>query len=154
MLATLPSGPDVTPPHSLAIAGDTLFYTVRTGLPQPNGACLPGFGVICPTAAAPPPPVATLYEIDNHSSAPQVRAIGAYAADLGDASVANARLVALAGAVWDRAEDRFVNLGTGPSGVNHMVGNFLELGHALSQAYYAPVQVSIYDTTRLPVMTS
>ena len=120
------------------------------------GACLPGFGVILPDRRRPaPPPVATLYEIDNHSSAPQVRAIGAYAADLGDASVANARLVALAGAVWDRAEDRFVTLGTtGPSGVNHMVGNFLELGHALSQAYYAPVQVSIYDTTRLPVMTS
>ncbi len=153
-LATLPSGADVAPPHSLAIAGDTLFYTVRAGLSHPNGTCLPGRGVFCPTSTPAPPPITALYEIDNHSSAPRVQAIGAYAADLGDASVANARLVALAVAVWDRAEDRFVNVGTGPSGVNHMVGNFLELGHALSQAYYAPVQVSIYDTTRLPVMTS
>jgi hypothetical protein len=47
-----------------------------------------------------------------------------------------------------------VNLGTGPHVVGYVVGNFLEMGHPLSQAYYAPVQVSIYDATRLPVMTS
>jgi hypothetical protein len=153
VLATLPSGSDVAPPHSLAIAGDTLFYTVRTGLSQP-GACLPGRGAICPTPTPTPSPITTLYEIDNHSSAPRVQAIGAYAADLGDASAANSRLVALADAVWDRAEDRFVTLGTGPSVIGYVVGNFLEIGHSLSQADYAPVQVSIYDTTRLPVMVS
>jgi hypothetical protein len=154
VLATLPSGGDVAPPQSLAMAGDTLFYTVRTGLPQPNGACQPGMGVTCPTRTPMPPPITTLYEIDHHSSAPRVRSIGAYAADLGNVSVANVRLVALVGAVWDRAENRFVNLGTGPYVVGYVVSTFLEMGHSLSQAHYAPVQVSIYDVTRLPVMTS
>jgi hypothetical protein len=154
VLATLPSGSDVAPPQSLAIDRDTLFYTVRTGLSQSNGTCLPGFGVICPTSVPAPPPVTTLYEVDNHSSSPRVRGIGSYAADLGDVSVANARLLALVGAVWDRAENRFVNLGTGRYVVGYVVGDFLVVGHSLSQADYAPIQVSIYDATHLPVLTN
>ncbi|HET8854061.1 MAG TPA: hypothetical protein VFN02_16210 [Ktedonobacteraceae bacterium] len=160
-LAALPSAPDVGLPQSLAITGDTLFYTVRTGLPG-QGGCHPGWGHTCSTSMPPPLPVTTLYEVDNHlSGTPDIRALAAYAADLGDATVANARLVVLSGTVWDRTEERFVTLGTvsaSGSGARpsrqDANGNFLLVAHALAQDWQAPFQVSIYDATRLSVLAN
>jgi hypothetical protein len=161
VLATLPSGPDFGVPHSLGITGGSLFYTVRSGPPQGDG-CLPGMGRVCPTATPAPSPVTTLFEVDNHlSSTPAVRAIAAYPDDLGDVAVANARLVVLTGAVWDRAEGRFVDLGSRSAQVGSAhpsrqdaTGNFLLVAHSFTQDWQSPFQVSIYDTTRLPVLVS
>ncbi len=161
VLASLPSVSGTGLPQSLGITGGILFYTVRIGLPQGSG-CLPGFGVVCPTPAPVPPPVTMLYEVDHLlSGTPSVHAIAAYAADLGDVTMANDRLVALTGAVWDRAEGRFVSLGTigGLGGSTHpsqqdATGNFLLIAHSLMQDWQSPFQVSIYDTTRLPVLAN
>ena len=160
LLSTLPSGRTTSAPQSLGITGDTLFYTVRSGLPS-QGGCLPGFGIVCPTATPAPPPVTTLYEVDNHrSSSPDAYAVAAYAADFGDVVAANARLVVLTGAVWDRAEGRFVALGISPPGsdarpsLQGATGNFLMIAHSLTQDWQAPFMVSVYDATRLPILTS
>ena len=160
VLTTLPNGPSASMPRTLGIAGDTLFYTVRVGLPS-SGGCFPGMGNVCPKATPAPPPMTTLYEVDNHLSAsPDVYAVAAYAADLGDVAVANARLVVLAGAAWDRAEGRFVALGiplpgsNAPLALQDAKGNFLMLAHALNHDYHPPFKVSIYDATRLPVLTT
>ncbi|HEX5439464.1 MAG TPA: hypothetical protein VFW76_01145 [Ktedonobacterales bacterium] len=160
VLATLPSGPNTRAAQSLGIMDGVLFYTVMSGLPS-YGGCQPGWGSVCPTATPAPPPVTTLYEVDNHlSSSPDVHAVAAYAAGLGDVVVANARLVVLAGAAWDRAEGRFVSLGIPPSGSNAPLtlqdakGNFLMIAHALNHDYHPAFKVSIYDATRLPVLTS
>jgi hypothetical protein len=159
VLATLPSGPTTSAPNSLGISGGSLFYTIRSGFSQ-GGVCLAGGGVVCPTAAPAPPPVTTLYEVTITSSgAPTVRAIAAFAADLGDVTAANARLVVLMGAVWDRAEGHFVDLGTGgrQSGqsspaLQEATGNFLLVAHALTQDSQSPFDVSLYDATRLPIL--
>jgi hypothetical protein len=160
VLAILPSGRTTSAPQSLGLTGGVLFYTVRSGLPS-QGGCLPGMGVVCPTATPAPPPVTTLYEVDDHlSSSPDVHAVAAYAADFGDVMAANDRLVVLTGAAWDRAEGRFVALGISPPGsdarpsLQHATGNFLMIAHSLTQDWQAPFMVSVYDATRLPVLTS
>jgi hypothetical protein len=161
VLTILPSGRNFSVPQALGITGDALFYTIRSGLPS-QGGCLPGFGIVCPTATPASPPVTTLYEVDNHrSSSPDVHAIAAYAADFGDVVAANARLVVLTGAAWDRAEGRLVDLGTislpgsnAPLALQDAKGNFLMLAHALNQDYHPPFKVSIYDATRLPVLAT
>jgi hypothetical protein len=106
--------------------------------------------------------VTTLYEIDHPlSSSPTVHAVAAYAADLGDVALANARLVILGGAVWDRAEGRFVALGPLPvpgSGApptrQQATGDFLMVAHSLTPDWQSPFQVSLYDTARLPVLAN
>ncbi|MGH2505305.1 MAG: hypothetical protein ACRDID_22570, partial [Ktedonobacterales bacterium] len=109
VLATLPSGPTISAPNTLGVTGGSLFYTIRSDASQAGG-CLAGMGVVCPTAPPAPPPITTLYEVDiDGSGAPTVHAIAAFAADLGDVAAANDRLVVLMGAVWDRAEGRFVD---------------------------------------------
>ncbi len=156
VLATLPSGPTTSAPNTLGVTGGSLFYTIRSGLPQ-GGACFAG--MVCPTAPPAPPLVTTLYEVDIHGSgAPVVRAIAAFAADLGDVTAANDRLVVVTGAVWDRAEGRFVDLGTsgGQSGESYpalqdATGNFLLVARALTQDSQSPFEVSLYDATRLPI---
>jgi len=160
VLATLPSGSNTSVPQSLGISGDALFFTVRSGLPS-SGGCFPGMGNVCPKATPAPPPVTALYEVDNHLSAsPDVHAVAAYAADLGDVAVANARLIVLTAAAWDRAEGRFVALGISPPGsdarpsLQDAAGNFLMVAHSLTQDWQAPFMVSIYDATRLPVLTA
>lgn len=159
VLATLPSGPGISAPYGLGVTGGSLFYTVTSGLPQ-GGACLAGAGVVCPTAPPAPPPVTTLYEVDLHGDgAPTVRAIAAFAANLGDVIVANDRLVVLNGAVWDRAENRFVDVGTRagtngapPPGLREATGNFLLIARALTQDSQSPFEISLYDATRLPIL--
>lgn len=160
VLATLPSVPGASVPQSLGITGSALFYTIRLGMPS-LGGCLPGFGAVCPTAAPAPLPVTILYEVDDHlSGSPDVHAVAAYAADLGDVAVANDRLVVLSGAAWDRTEGRFVALGISPPGSNarpslqDATGNFLMIAHSLTQDWQAPFMVSVYDATRLPVLTT
>ena len=70
------------------------------------------------------------------------------------------RLVVLTGAVWDRAEGRFVALGISPPGsdarpsLQGATGNFLMIAHSLTQDWQAPFMVSVYDATRLPILTS
>ena len=160
ILATLPAVPGASVPQSLGVSGGALFYTVRAH-PISQGGCQPGRGHVCPTSTPAPPPVTTLYELDNHlSSSPNVHAVAAFAADLGDVAVANARLVVLTGAVWDRTEGRFVALGTLsasgssiPPSRQDATGNFLMVAHSLTQDWQSPFQVSIYDATRLPVLT-
>jgi hypothetical protein len=160
-LATLSAVQGVSAPQSLGVAGDVLFYTVRA-FPISQGGCQQGRNHPCPTATPAPPPVTTLYEIDNHlSNTPSVHAVAAYAADLGDIAAANARLVALSGAVWDRAEGHFVALGTlpvpgsgAPPTLQQATGNFLMVAHSLTQDWQSPFQVSIYDTARLPVLAN
>jgi hypothetical protein len=160
VLATLPSGPGTRLPTRLALDGDTLFYSVVTGLPSVGG-CLPGFGVTCPTPAPTPPPVTTLYQLDDHrSGSAHARAIAAYAANLGDVLAANARLVVCFGAAWDRAESRFVALETPAtlaSGAPDLrvdaTGDYLMLAQPLSQGDLTPSQVTIYDAAHLPILT-
>jgi hypothetical protein len=160
-LATLPAVPGASVPQSLGITDAALFYTVRAH-PISQGGCQPGRNRVCPTATPAPSPVTTLYEIDNHhSSTPAVRAVAAYAADLGEAAAANARLVVLTGAVWDRAEGRFVALGALPAPGNSVpparqdaTGNYLMVAHSLTQDWQSPFQVSIYDAARLPVLAN
>jgi hypothetical protein len=157
-LVTLPAVQGASAPQSLGVAGGALFYTVRA-FPISQGGCQPGRNHPCPTATPAPPPVTTLYEIDNPlASAPTVHAVAAYAADLGDVAVANARLVVLTGAVWDRAEGRFVALGTlpvpgsaAPASRQEATGNLLMVAHSLTQDWQSPFQVSLYDAARLPV---
>jgi hypothetical protein len=161
MLATLPSGPGTSALQALAISDDTLFFAIASGFPTKNG-CLPGFGVVCPTAVPAPPPITTLYELDEHlSSAPHVRAIAAYAANLESVVAANARLVVLHGAAWDRAEGRFVALespdalsGHTPGLREDAAGTVLMLGQPLSQGYLVPWQITIYDAAHLPVLAA
>lgn len=162
ILATLPAVSGALELHSLGVTDGALFYTVRV-YPASQGGCQPGRNHPCPTPTSPPPPpVTTLYEVDNHlSSAPTVHAIAAYAADLGDVALANARLVVLSGAVWDRAEGRFVALGIlstpGSSvlpSVQDATGAFLLVAHSLTQDWQSPFQVSIYDAARLPVLAN
>ena len=160
-LATLPAVQGVSAPQSLSVAGDVLFYTVRA-FPISQGGCQQGRNHPCPTATPAPPPVTTLYEIDHPlATAPTIHAVAAYAADLGDVAAANARLVALSGAVWDRAEGRFVALGTlpvpgsgAPPTLQQATGNFLMVAHSLTQDWQSPFQVSIYDAARLPVLAT
>jgi hypothetical protein len=160
-LVTLPAVQGASAPQSLGVAGDVLFYTVRA-FPISQSGCQLGRNHLCPTATPGPPPVTTLYEIEHPlSSAPTVRAVAAYAADLGDVALANARLVVLGGAVWDRAEGRFVALGTLPvpgSGASpsrqEATGNFLMVAHPLTQDWQSPFQVSIYDAARLPILAN
>lgn len=160
VLATLPSGPTTNAPNTLGVTGGSLFYTIRSGGPQ-GGACLAGLNVVCPTAAPAPPRVTTLYEVDiPRSGAPVVHAIAAFAAELGDVTVANDRLVILTGAVWDRAENRFVDVGTrmgansaAPPALQEATGDFLLVARALTQNSQSPFQVSIYDATQLPALT-
>jgi hypothetical protein len=160
-LATLPSSPTTTPVGSLGVTERSVFYTVTSVLF--GSGCRNFFDVICPTTtptAIPTPPVTTLYEVDiPGSGAPVARAIAAYKADLGGVAMANDRLVVLAGgAVWDRAEGRFVDLGTGLGSANSALqevnGAFLLVAHALAQNFQSPYKVSIYDTTRLPTLQS
>lgn len=159
VLATLPLGPTSSAPNALGVTRGSLFYTVRSGLSQ-GSACLAGMNVVCPTAPPAPPPVTTLHEVNTSGSgAPTVRAIAAFAADLGDVTVANDRLVVLMGAVWDRAEGRFVDLGTrgGPVGEPNparqdATGNFLLVARPLTQNSQSPFEVSLYDATRLPIL--
>lgn len=160
VLATLPSGSDMIMPQSLAVAGDSLFYTVTTGVPQQNG-CFSGAGVVCPTPTPAPPPVTTLYEVDHYSSAPRVRAVAAYAANIGGVVAANTRLVVLGGAAWDRAENRFVDLGISLTSsevarraIQDAEGNFLMVAQPLTQDALSPFRVYIYDATHLPVLGS
>jgi hypothetical protein len=160
VLATLPSGPAASAPNALGVTGGSLFYTIRSGGPQ-GGVCLAGM-VDCPTAPPAPPLVTTLYEVDiSGSGAPTTHAIAAYVADLGDVTAANDRLVVLMGAAWDRAEGRFVDLGTrgGQSGetppaLQEATGDFLLVAHALTQDSQSPFAVSLYDATRLPIRMS
>jgi hypothetical protein len=158
VLAALPSGTDTIMPQSLAVAGDSLFYTVTTGIPQQSG-CLSGAGLVCPTPTPAPPPVTTLYEVDHYASAPRVRAVAAYAAGLGGAFTANTRLVVLGGAAWDRAENRFVDLGISLTSsevarraMQDAKGNFLMIAQPLTQDALSPLGASIYDATHLPVL--
>jgi hypothetical protein len=161
ILATLPAVQGASVPQSLGVAGDALFYTVRVR-PVSQGGCQPGRGHVCPTPTPAPPPVTTLYEIDYPlSSSPTVHAVAAYAADLGDVVLANARLVVLGGAVWDRAEGRFVALGTlpvpgsgAPPTLQQATGDFLMVARSLTQDWQSPFQVSIYDAARLPVLAN
>ena len=76
-------------------------------------------------------------------------------------AVANTRLVVLSGAVWDRAEGRFVALGTLPAlegsslpSLQIAMGNFLKVAHSLTPDWQSPFQVSVYDSTRLAVLAS
>jgi hypothetical protein len=161
IVATLPAVPGGRVPQSLGVTDAALFYTVRA-YPISQGGCQPGRNHPCPTPTPAPPPVTTLYEVDNHlSSSLTVRAVAAYAADLGDVAVANARLVVLSGAVWDRAEGRFVALGTPPTlggsalpSSQDATGTFLLVAHALTPDWQSPFQVSIYDAARLPVLAN
>ncbi len=156
VLATLPSGPTTGAPNTLGVTGGALFYTIRSGGPH-GGVCLAGM-VNCPTVPPAPPLVTTLYEVDiPGSGAPTVRAIAAFAADLGDVTAANDRLVVLDGAAWDRAENRFVDLGTregangaAPPALQEETGAFLLLARPLTQDSQPPYEVSLYDATRLP----
>jgi hypothetical protein len=157
VLATLPSGHATTAPNALGVTGGSLFYTIRSGGPH-GSVCLAGM-VDCPTPPPAPPLVTTLYEVDiSGSGAPTTHAIAAYEADLGDVTAANDRLVVLMGAAWDRAEGRFVDLGTrdlqsGQSSpaLQEATGDFLLVAHALTQDSQSPFAVSLYDATRLPV---
>jgi hypothetical protein len=161
VLATLPSVPGTSTPQALAITGDTLFYAVTTGLSSMNG-CLPGFNHVCPTPTPAPLPVTTLYEVDQHlSSTPHAHAIAAYAANLSGVLAANARLVVLQGAAWDRAEGRFVALedpaalsGNTPGLREDATGTFLMLAQRLSPDFSPPFQVTIYDAAHLPILTN
>jgi hypothetical protein len=157
-LITLPALPGASMLGSLGVAVDALFFTIRT-FPISQGSCQPSRNRVCPTPTPAPPPVTTLYEIDNYlSGTPQVHAVAAYAADLGGVIVANARLVVLSGVVWDRAEGRFVTLkvpaASGPLPQQDATGNFLMVAHSLTTDWQSPFQVSIYDATRLPVLTT
>jgi len=104
--------------------------------------------------------VTTLFEIDNPvPSAPRVHVVAAYAADLGDVAAVNTRLVVLSGAVWDRAEARFITLGSLPApgssvspSLQNATGNYLMAAHSLTQDWQSPFQVSIIDAARLPVL--
>jgi hypothetical protein len=159
VLATLPSGPTISAPNTLGVTGGSLFYTIRSAASQAGG-CLADMGVVCPTAPPAPPPITTLYEVDiAGSGAPTAHAIAAFAADLGDVTAANERLVVLMGAVWDRAEGRFVDLATrgGQSGspypaLQDATGAILLVAHALTQDSPSPFEVSLYDATRLPIL--
>jgi hypothetical protein len=161
ILATLPAVPGALTPQSLGVTDDVLFYTIRA-FPPSQGGCQQGRNHPCPTPTPAPPPVTTLYEVDHHlSSAPTIHAVAAYAADLSDVAAANARLVILGGAVWDRAEGRFVALGplpvsgsSAPPTLQQATGNFLMVAHSLTQDWQSPFQVGIYDATRLPVHAS
>jgi hypothetical protein len=160
-LDTLPTVPGASAPQSVAVAGDALFYTVRV-FPNSQGGCQPGRNHPCPTPTPAPPPVTTLYEIDHPlSSAPSVHSVAAYAADLGDVAQATARLVVLSGAVWDRAEGRFVALRTlpvpgsgAPPTLQQATGDYLMVAHSLTQGWQSPFQVSVYDATHLPILAN
>jgi hypothetical protein len=160
-LANLPAVPGASAPQSLGVAGDALFYTISAFIPS-QGGCQPGRNHPCPTSTPAPPPVTTLYEIDHPlSTAPTVHAVSAYPADLGNVAQANARLVVLSGAVWDRAEGRFVALGTlpgsgsgAPPTLQQVRGNVLMVARSLTQDWQSPFQVSLYDAARLPVLAN
>lgn len=161
ILAALPTDSDYGLPHFLGIVGGSLFYSIRSGQPG-SLSCHPGMGVGCPIATPATPLVTMLYEVDNHGSGtPDVRPIASYAANLGDVIAANDRLVVLNFAAWDRAEGRFVDLGTDsdPNSNDHpslqdAKGDFLLIARSTTNDWDAPFQVSIYDATRLPVLTN
>jgi hypothetical protein len=167
VLARLPSGPNISTPQSFAITGDTLFYSVTTGIyvsnpHYPTGmGCFGGYGQTCPTLPPTPRWVTTLFEVDQHRSrSPQVRAIAAYDANLVDVKAANARLVILSGAAWDRAEGRFVALkpldalrGYAYVGPEEQVsGNFVMVSQPISPYDLPPLRITLYDTSHLPVL--
>jgi hypothetical protein len=155
-LVTLPAVPGSSVLGSFGIVGGVLFFTIRA-FPPAQGGCQQGRNHPCPTPTPTPPPVTTLYEVDSVlARSSTIHAVAAYAADLGGVIVANARLVVLSGAVWDRAEGRFVALRTpaasGPSPRQEATGDFLMVAHSLTQDWQSPFQVSIYDAARLPVL--
>ena len=133
-LARLPQSADTT---GMALAGDTLFFTTT----PVNGSAT------------------TLYQLDHMLSpdaAAQPIAI-LPAAALGGLVSADDRIVFFAGAAWDRMQRRFVinesNTGGGGAGM-WLAGNVLAVAVPADTPGHPYVeQVTIYDTTRLPVRT-
>lgn len=125
---------------TVLMLGDTLFVVES----QP---ALPG----TPTGSTGP---TTLYQLDAFTNPDAtLKAVATYS-DTFSMSSANARLILISShqnsLAWDRAEGRFVSLGSPYilSG-NYLIGN--TSGTAGNGS--VPTTVSIFDTTKLPVLT-
>ncbi len=137
-VVALPQPPGVNGSASwgMGITGDTLFYSEATSS------------------------MTTLYELDHmlaHGS--QWRLVGTFGGDLGGIVGANARVVALSGAVWDRAEKQFVMTGISATsgqgyGVALPYGDYLALFRPYGKGLTPGVQqATVYDTARLLVLS-
>ena len=82
----------------------------------------------------------------------------AYHDNLGGIVGATDRPVVLGRAAWDRAEGRFVAFHALADPVARdfpwarVVGHYVTITQLLSSAWLPPVQVTIYDTARLPAL--
>jgi hypothetical protein len=126
-------------PGSVLLSGNTLYLVAE----QPS---LPGTP---PDASTP----GTLYELVGFTNpAATLQAVATYKDQL-VASTANARLVFFAGLdslAWDRAEQRFVLMGTSFA----LSGNYLVTNtDGAAGNGSVPASVNIYDTATLPLRT-
>lgn len=130
-----------------ALVGNTLYYSVGTRT-----------NVNADTAS-----FTTLYQMDSPLDAvSQPRSIATYGGDLGGMMGANGRLVLFRDAAWDRAEERFVAFTQDAAGVpmllqpTTLADSYFALTAPISLGGPPPqvaMQVTIYDTSRLPVRT-
>lgn len=133
-LPQLPPTPIGSSEWGMGISGDTVFYSESS------------------------PQLTTLYELDHLLAAgPQWRLVGAFGADLGGIVGANARVVALRAAAWDRAEGQFVTFGITSGGTpgygDALNGDYLALFQPVGAGGTPGVlRVDVYDTARLPVL--
>lgn len=129
----------------ILLTGDTLFATVAVTDPTT--------GAVAYT---------TLYEMDAMTSPnARLQAIAVFKGDLnsdanGGARLpigVNSRLIVLQGAVWDRAEHRFVSIGAPFYGLtgDYLITTTTSLMPRPLSA--TPPMVTIYDTSTLPVTT-
>jgi hypothetical protein len=137
--------PGYVAPSSVLLAGDAIYVVVEQPSLLETPTSLPG------TATASFP--GALYELDGVTNpAATLRAVATYKDQL-VVSNANARLVLFSGPdgpVWDRAEQRFVRLGTFLA----LSGSYLVTNTSgAAGTGSVPASVDIYDTATLPVRT-
>lgn len=120
-------------PRWAAVVGDTLYASVGS---QSETSGLT--------------PLSTVYALDHllDPTSP-LKVLAAYGGDLGPMLGANARVIAFQFAVWDRAEERFVDFNSLGENPQALSGNYL----LVTGLFHAgtPGRVTLYDTSRLPV---